>query len=149
MYDRILLATDGTVASENAESHAIDLADTHDATLHVLYVVDEDVYQAYSGDEYVDEAEGPEHGMEEVGEEAITAVREQASDAGVEVVDALRHGKPAETIVNYAEEADVDLLVLGTKRRPEEYRTLIGSTTDRVLRLSTRPAVVVKTETED
>ncbi|EMA38573.1 universal stress protein, partial [Halococcus hamelinensis] len=53
MYDRILLATDGTTASENAESHAIDLAATHDADLHALYVVDESVYTAYSGDEYV------------------------------------------------------------------------------------------------
>ncbi|QLC34859.1 universal stress protein (plasmid) [Halarchaeum sp. CBA1220] len=149
MYERILLATDGTVASENAESHAIELAAAHDATLHVLYVVDEDVYQAYSGDEYVDEAEGPEHGLAEHGREAIAAVREAAEDAGVEVVEALERGEPANTIVDYAEEADADVLVLGTKRRPDEYRALIGSITDRVLRLSTRPAVVVKTETAD
>lgn len=149
MYDRILLATDGTVASENAESHAIELADAHDATLHVLYVVDEDVYQAYSGDEYVDEAEGPEHGLEEHGRESIAAVREAAEEAGVDVVDALERGEPANAIVEYADAEDVDLLVLGTKRRPDEYRALIGSITDRVLRLSTRPAVVVKTETEE
>ncbi|GGL38153.1 universal stress protein UspA [Halarchaeum grantii] len=149
MYERILLATDGTVASENAESHAIELAAAHDATLHVLYVVDEDVYQAYSGDEYVDEAEGPEHGLAEHGGEAIAAVREAAGEAGVDVVEALERGEPANTIVDYAEEADADVLVLGTKRRPDEYRALIGSITDRVLRLSTRPAVVVKTETEE
>ncbi len=72
MYDRILLSTDGTVASEQAAAHALDLAATHDATLHVLYVVDEDVVTAYSGDEYVDEAEGPEHGLEELGEETLS-----------------------------------------------------------------------------
>jgi nucleotide-binding universal stress UspA family protein len=39
--------------------------------------------------------------------------------------------------------------VLGTKRRPEEYRALLGSVTDRVLRLTTRPATVIKTEVSE
>ncbi|GAB7095219.1 universal stress protein [Halolamina litorea] len=146
MYDDILLSTDGTVASEDATAHAIDLAREHGATLHVLYVVDESVVTAYSGDEYVDGAEGPEHGLEEIGEETLDAVRADASDVGVDVVGTIRHGDPAETIVEYADEADTDLLVLGTKRRSEEYRTLLGSVTDRVLRLTSRPAIVVKTE---
>jgi len=149
MYDRILLATDGTVASENATSHAIDLAAVHDATLHALYVVDEGVYTAYSGDEYVDEAEGPEHGLEEHGRETLAAVRATAAEAGVDVVDTLRHGDPVEAVVDYAEELDVDLIVLGTKSRPAEYRVLLGSVTDRVLRLTTRPVTVVKTEIEE
>lgn len=149
MYERILLSTDGTAASDEAESHAIALADATDAVLHVLYVIDEDVVNAYSGDEYVDEAEGPEHGLEELGEETLAGIRAEAADTGIEVVDVLRHGRPAETIVHYADESDVDLLVLGTKRRPEEYRTLLGSVTDRVLRLTTRPATVVKTEVSE
>lgn len=148
MYDRILLATDGTVASENAASHAVDLAAVHDATLHALYVVDESVYTAYSGDEYVDESEGPQHGLEEHGREALAEVRATAEEVGVEVVDALEYGDPAEAIVDYGEEGDADLIILGTKRRPAEYRVLLGSVTDRVLRLTTRPVTVVKTETE-
>ncbi|MFB6084185.1 MAG: universal stress protein [Halorientalis sp.] len=149
MYDRILLATDGTAASDDAEAHAVELAAAHDAVLHALYVVDENVVTAYSGDEYVDEREGPEHGLEEQGTERLEAIRADAADAGVEVVDEIRHGQPAETIVGYAEENDVDLLVLGTKRRPEEYRTLLGSVTDRVVRLTTRPTTVVKTEVSE
>ncbi len=149
MYDRILLSTDGTSASDEAESHAIDLAAAHDAVLHVLYVVDEDIVTAYSGDEYVDEAEGPEHGLEELGEETLTAIRGEADAAGVDVVEAVQHGRPAETIVEHADDTDADLIVLGTKRRPDEYRSLLGSVTDRVLRLATRPATVVKTEVSE
>jgi nucleotide-binding universal stress UspA family protein len=149
MYDRILLSTDGTVASAEAKSHAIELAAAHDAELHVLYVVDEDVVTAYSGDEYVDGAEGPEHGLEEIGEETLTEVRSEANEAGIDVVTVIRHGQPAETIVKHAADEDVDLLVLGTKHRPEAYRTLLGSVTDRVLRLTTRPATVVKTPVSD
>jgi len=149
MYDRILLPTDGTVASEQAEEDALKLAATHDAVLEVLYVVDDDVVNAYSGDEYVDEAEGPEHGLEEHGEETLADLRRRASAVGVDVETAMRHGQPAETIVAYADDTDADLLVLGTKRRPDEYRALLGSVTDRVLRLTTRPAVVVKTEVKE
>lgn len=149
MYDRILLSTDGSVASDAAEAHAIELAATHNATLHVLFVIDEGVVNAYSGDEYVDEAEGPEHGLEEIGEETLAAVRTAAADAGVETVEVMRQGEPADTIVDYADDEDIDMLVLGTKRRPEAYRTLLGSVTDRVLRLTSRPAAVVKTEVEE
>lgn len=149
MYDRILLSTDGTVASDEAESHAIELAAAHDTDLHALYVVDEDVVTAYSGDEYVDEAEGPEHGLEELGEETLTEIESRASDEGIDVETAMQHGQPAETIVEYADEQDADLLMLGTKRRPDEYRALLGSVTDRVLRLTTRPATVVKTEVSE
>jgi nucleotide-binding universal stress UspA family protein len=148
MYDTILLATNGGRASENAETHAIDLAVDHDATLHALFVVDESVYTAYSGDEYVDEAEGPEHGLEELGEETLDSVAARAEDAGVDAVTAMRYGQPAETIVEYADEENVALVVLGTQRRPAEYRSLLGSVTDRVLRLTERPATVVKTEVE-
>jgi nucleotide-binding universal stress UspA family protein len=146
MYDRILLSTDGTVASEAAETHALDLAAAHDAVLDVLYVVDEDVVTAYSGDEYVDEAEGPEHGLEEHGEETLSEIRNRALTAAVDVETTIQHGDPAETIVNYADESGADLLVLGTKHRPDEYRALLGSVTDRVLRLTTSPTIVVKTE---
>ncbi|ELZ00287.1 universal stress protein [Natrialba aegyptia] len=149
MYDQILLATDGTIASKNAESHAIELAEMHDATLHALFVVDESIYTAYSGDEYVDEAEGPEHGLEERGQEAIEEVRRSAADSEVEMIDAVKHGHPVETILEYGDRQDIDMVVLGTKHRPAEYRALLGSVTERVLRLTTRPTVVVKTEVDE
>ena len=148
MYDDILLATDGEVGSENATAHAIRLAALHDAMLHAIFVVDSDVYSAYSGDEYVDEREGPEHGLEEVGEDALAEVRTRAANHGVEVIEELRHGHPHEEIVEYADENDIDLIVLGTRRHPEEYRSLLGSVTDRVVRLADQAVTVVKTEVD-
>lgn len=149
MYDRILLATDGTIASKNASSHAIDLAAAHDAELHALYVVDESIYTAYSGDEYIDSAEGPEHGLTEHGRETLEIVSADAEDHSAEITTAIQHGDPIETITDYADEHDVNLIILGTKRRSAEYRALLGSVTDRVLRLTNRPALVVKTDTDD
>jgi nucleotide-binding universal stress UspA family protein len=149
MYDRVLLAIDGTVSSQNAETHAIKLAKEHDTNLRVLFVIDESVYTAYSGDEYMDGAEGPEHGFEEFGTEAIEQVQTRANEINVETKEALKHGHLVETILEYEDRNDVDIVVLGTKHRPAEYRAILGSVTDRVLRLTTRPTVVIKTEVEE
>jgi len=147
MYERILVATDGSPASENAVEHAVTLAEATGATLHALYVMDEDVYSAYSGDEYVGEHEGLESGLEEHGEKALAAVENAAGD-DVEIVTSLLRGEPADEILAYADEHDVDLVVVGTRERNEAYRNLIGSVTERVVRVASRPVTVVKTRVE-
>ncbi|MEF8819071.1 MAG: universal stress protein [Haloferacaceae archaeon] len=145
MYDEILVATDGGPASTDAIAHATELTAHHDARLHALHVVDSEVYEAYSGDEFVDGHEGPEHALEERGHDAVAAVAEAGAEQGVEVVGAVEHGVPEERIRAYAADNDVDLVVVGTRRRPDEYRSLLGSTTERVARLADRPVLVVKT----
>ena len=94
MYDSVLIPTDGGPGSEGAIDHAIDLAELCDATLHVLYVVDEEVYSAYAGDEYVDEREGLEHALEERGREAIDGVVDRIGEREIDVVEAILHGVP-------------------------------------------------------
>lgn len=65
------------------------------------------------------------------------------------MIEAVKHGHPVETILEYGDRQDIDMVVLGTKHRPAEYRALLGSVTERVLRLTTRPTVVVKTEVDE
>ena len=148
MYDRILLPTDGRPGAEGAGRHAVDLASACDATLYILYVVDEDIYTAYSGDEFVHEDEGAEAALEQAGQDAVEAVADLATDAGVEARTDLRHGTPHETIVDYADEVDASVIVLGTKSRDGAYRKLLGSVTDRVARLADQPVTIVKPDDE-
>ena len=145
MYDRILLPTDAADGTELAIEHTVAAAEHAGAELHLLYVVDSDVYSSYSGDEYVHEFEGLEAALEQVGEEALESAAEAAQEAGIETTTVVRHGAPHEQILDYAEEADVDLLVMGSKERSGDYRQLLGSVTDRVARLASRPVTIVKT----
>lgn len=145
MYDRILLPTDGSEGVDRAVDHAIDAADRYDATLHVLFVVDSDIVNAYPGDEYVHEAEGAEATLEDLGEEAVESVAERAAEADVETVTAVIHGTPHEEILRYVNEQDIDLTVIGSKNRPGDYRRMLGSVTERVSRMSTAPVSIVKT----
>jgi nucleotide-binding universal stress UspA family protein len=149
MYDRILLPTDTSAGSDRAIEHAIDAAERYDAELHVLYVVDTDTYNSYSGDEYVHEFEGLESALEQAGEEAVEEILETASDAGIEAEGVVDHGVPHEEILAYAESADTGLIVIGSKNRSGEYRRLLGSVAERVTRMAERPVTVVKTPVEE
>ncbi|MEF8812345.1 MAG: universal stress protein [Halovenus sp.] len=149
MSERILLPTDGERGADRAVEYALELGATLDATIHALFVVDETVYTAYSGDEFVQEHEGPQAALEAEGEEALSSLVEAGRDAGVDVETTMRYGRPEEEIVAAAEEIDADLLVMGSKTRPGDYRQLLGSVSERVLRLTDRPVTVVKTPEDE
>jgi nucleotide-binding universal stress UspA family protein len=148
MYDRLLLPIDTSAGVDQAIEHAIDAAQRYEATLHLLFVVDTDTYSSYTGDEYVHEFEGLEDALEQAGEDAIESTRTRATEAGVETVTVVRHGVPHEEILRYADDADIGLLVIGSKHRSSEYRRLLGSVAERVVRMGERPVTVVKTPVE-
>ena len=149
MYERILLSTDGTTGSNRATRHAIGLAAAHDATLYALFVIDEDIYQAYGGDEYVHDREGLESGLKQRGTDVLDEVGRMGAEEGVEVVTLLERGVPHREILVTSDEVDADVIVLGTEERPGEYRQLLGSVTERVARRASRPVSIVKTPAED
>ncbi len=149
MYDRLLLPTDSSPGVDRAIDHAIDAASRYDAELHVLYVVDADAYSSYPGDEYVHELEGLERALEQTGRDAVEAITSQADAAGLSTVTSIRHGVPHEEILEYTTDADIDIVVIGSKHRSSEYRQLLGSVAERVAHISDRPVTIVKTPVDD
>ncbi|MFP4189292.1 MAG: universal stress protein [Halobacteriales archaeon] len=147
MYDTVLFPTDGERSSEEAAADAVELASLHDATLHVLHVVDEATVEvlAEAGDMSRDEVQGS---LEDEGNTAVEAVADEARDAGVDAESEVAHGKPDDVIVERADELDADVIVMGTEEQPSEYRDLLGSVTESVLRKTMARVLVVKTEAE-
>lgn len=141
MYDKILVPTDGSSGVERAVSHAVDLAATHGATVHALYVVNTASYSSMPMEtswEHIREMLGEE------GENALERVRELAGDADVPVETIITDGSPSKEIVNYAEEEDCDLIVMGTHGRGGIDRLLLGSVAERVVRSSRVPVLTVR-----
>ena len=62
---------------------------------------------------------------------------------------ALRLGDPARTILEDAEEHDVDLIILGKRRHSRLERLFLGSVAADVLRETTRPTLFVPIEAEE
>jgi len=153
MYDTILVPTDGSDTANVAVEHAVDVAANYGATVHALYVVDPD-WLAYSlGSEQLDRIRQGNFGeMEDVeadAAEATEVVAEAARDRDVEVVEAVRGGTPHEIITSYADTEGVDLIVIGSHGRSGVRRALLGSVTERVLRSSHIPTLVVDEQREE
>jgi nucleotide-binding universal stress UspA family protein len=137
MYQHVLVPTDGSEGTRAAVERAVDLANRYDAALHTLYVVDTTV----GPDPAVS---GTFEALEAAGRDAIEAVIEFASDRGVETVEAsVGRGPPHRAILDYVDEQDVDLVVMGTHGRTGAERYLLGSVTEKVLRLSRVPVLTV------
>ena len=147
MYDRMLVPTDGSDVAELAVDQAVDLAERYGATLHALYVVDVDAVNLGLGTEQVDRIRQGKFGeMEELkakADAATGAVADAARERGVEVVEEVRVGRPHRVIADYADEADIDLIAMGSHGRAGVSRVLLGSVTERVLRSTDRPVLVV------
>lgn len=172
MYDNILYPTDGSEGAEAVMDHARDLASQYDATLHVLFVIDaEHVTSGMvprhergehgEGESRVtgmmkrdEETAGAGHMsrnedgylevLEERGHELTNAVASELADDGIDTVAAVREGEPYQVITEYAEEEDIDLIMMGTHGRRGLQRRLIGSVTEKVIRISERPVMTVR-----
>ena len=140
MYDAILFPTDGSEGANEALSHALALAETFDATLHVLYVADSNRDSVtVVGNDVVD-------ALEDEGESVVADVVERARTAGVDTVDEVVQGAPHRTIVDYADERDVDVIVMATHGREGLDRYLLGSVTEKVVRTTPVPVLTVRME---
>jgi nucleotide-binding universal stress UspA family protein len=139
MYDRILVPTDGGTATRAAATHAIDVADKYDATVHALYVV---------GTDRLEQSGTSRGDLEAEGREATEAIAERAGDEGVEFVTAVEEGRPSDRIFEYVDDNDVDLVVMGTHGRTGVGRVLLGSVAERVIRRSDVPVMAVRASGE-
>jgi nucleotide-binding universal stress UspA family protein len=136
-YERILVPTDGSDPSETALDHALDIAGRYGATVDALFVVDESYPAAMHYDMVVEEEENE-------GERALNAAAAAAEEGDVPLERHLRRGKPHEEIVDAADRYGTDLIVMGTHGRTGLDRfASTGSVTERVVRFTTVPTLVV------
>ncbi|CAI50660.1 UspA domain protein [Natronomonas pharaonis DSM 2160] len=147
MYERILIPTDGSKVAKAAVDQAVDIAEKYDAEVHALYVADTDAISYSLGTEQVDRIrQGNFEGMTELREEAKAAtgyVAEQAAEHGLESVEHHAGGQPHRLISSYAEDHGIDLVVMGSHGRSGVRRALLGSVTERTLRSTHVPVLVV------
>lgn len=132
--DDVLLATDGWSGSRAATDHAIGIADACDAGLHALYAVDVST-----------DVPEQRNAFEEHGEQTTTAVADRAGDRGVETRRTVASGSPAEVVLDYVDDEDVDLLVMGTESKTNLERLVVGSVSQRVVPKAGVPVLTVRT----
>jgi nucleotide-binding universal stress UspA family protein len=145
MFKHILLATDGSAASEHAAKLAVGMAQTHGARLTVLYVVDPYPYLGIG--------ESNPLGFQAY----MAAAHEDAAQAHARVValceDGIKldlHARMVEDmtasagIVHTAKDEGADLIIVGSHGRTGLTRLMLGSVAAKVLAEATVPVMVVR-----
>lgn len=137
MIETVAIATDGSESVGRSVRTALDLADRFDADVHALSVIDESEIDS-APDRLRSDLEAA---LEADAEQAVAAVAERADRP---VTTAVRTGRPADAITEYAREADVDVVATGTRGRHGEHRFLVGSVAERVVRTCPVPVLTVR-----
>lgn len=148
MTKHILVPIDGSPLSRRALRHALE--EFPDASITVFHVVDmfEPGYGAYPDfetsyeplmgtDEWYERAE-------EVSEELFADARQLAEDYDREIATTSEIGDPKRIIVDYADEEDVDHIVIGAHGRTEEKRPVFGTIAEMVARRATVPVTLIR-----
>jgi nucleotide-binding universal stress UspA family protein len=146
MFKHILLATDGSAASAHAAALAVGLARTHGAKLTAIYVIDPYPYMMmgevnpYGLQAYMSAAQ-------EVAAQAHAAVAVLCQQGGTPVEMAARlieNVTAASGILQSAQEANADLVVIGSHGRSGIMRLMLGSVAARVVAESKVPVLVTR-----
>jgi nucleotide-binding universal stress UspA family protein len=163
-FTHMLVPTDFSEPATHAFRYAIEEATVHQAKVTLLHVLPPrsgtDVYYVSGSpepprQESLDPAVGGRLGAQSAAqptvvrsdpnEEALTRLRDLVPDSfrgtwDVEVAD----GQPADTIVRFARERRVDLIVMGTHGRGGLQHMLLGSVAEKVVRLAGCPVLTVR-----
>lgn len=137
MYDDILLPVAPGGEADDAIPHAASLAERYDATVHVLS----------AADTAVDTLAGPRTGvfsdrLAEAAEERVETVTAELESRGVETVGSVVRGEPLDVIENAIDDG-ADIVVMPSHTRRGIRRLLLGSVTEKVVRVASVPVVTV------
>lgn len=141
LYRKILIATDGSAQTKKAVEHAIELARLMNAKLYIVYVVDSIAFVTIPLDM---RSESMYEALRKDGLDVTNGVVDAASEKGVDAETVVLEGNPAEEIVDFAKNNEIDLIVLGTLGRSGLEHFLLGSVAEKVARTSPVPVMIVR-----
>jgi nucleotide-binding universal stress UspA family protein len=147
MYQRILVATDGSTLSKKAVTSAIDLAALANAELIALKVIPRYPQSYFEGGLALQAAEVSrvEKQWAEEGQAVVDAVKDAALAKGV-VATALtvKSDFVSDAVIAAAKKHKCDLIVMASHGRRGIKRLLLGSETQQVLTHSHVPVLVLR-----
>jgi nucleotide-binding universal stress UspA family protein len=139
---RILIATDGSETANEAAAFGMEMVGCSGAKIYAIYVIDTTPYRSVSLDkiwstEILDE-------FERVGHEATSYVERIGKSVGVEVESRVLKGHPAEKIINFAEDNNIDMIIIGSLGKGGYERFVLGSVSEKVVNHAKVPVLVVR-----
>lgn len=140
-YEKIIIAVDGSKASEKAFNKSVEMAKANDATLILAHIVDTRTFAtAEAYDKSLSER------AQKYAEDLLNEYVENAKEAGVKNVElVIKYGSPKVAIAKeIAPENDADLIVVGATGLNAVERFLIGSVSESVARYSKCDVLIIR-----
>jgi nucleotide-binding universal stress UspA family protein len=147
MYQKILVATDGSTLSKKAVTHAIALAALANAELVVIKVVARYPQSYFEGGLALQAAEVSriEKQWTEAAQGVVDAVKKTAEAKGVKArAITVKSDLVSDAIIAAARKQKCDLIVMASHGRRGVKRLLLGSETQQVLTHSQVPVLVLR-----
>ncbi|MFC6961069.1 universal stress protein [Halocatena marina] len=147
MYHEILIPIDSR-GTAGPIARAFDLARMCDGTVHVLHVIDTSPEPDALDS---DERDALRRHSEKRGRSATVRVQELAAELGLKTKREVREGVPYQSVLAYAEENAIDVIVMGTRAHDQAgtQQSRVGSTTERVVTLAGVPVLTTRPTEEN
>ncbi len=143
MFEKILVATDGSEHGSRAAKVALELGKISGGKVTAIYVADTDRTSHLPDDMLLFSIR--ELLLKE-GKEVMKEVEKQAKDAGVTFEGLVLEGNPGSEIIGYAENAGMDIIIMGAVGRTGLDKFLLGSVAEKVVRNSKIPVLTIPRE---
>ena len=154
-FKKIMIATDGSTCSMLAADKGIELALLSRGTVYAIYVVSTAYlsplnrdYFSFAGlnPYYEPMYETMHETMIKQGQQAVDYVKSLGKTNGINVEPVLLEGNPSEELIRYAEEEQMDIIIMGTIGKKGLDRLLLGSVTGNLVHHSKVPVMVIREE---
>ncbi len=164
--ERICVPTDFSPAADHAVHYAAALAQAHGAALHLLHVIehagplvhhpdftgDGEVARSYFNklEKVAAQADDSEESLPEMIKSLKSSTLNQIESVGnewwesLEVHRDIRYGHAVKEINHYVEHFEIDLVIIGTHGHSKLASMLLGSVTERVVKLCSCPVTVIR-----
>lgn len=147
MYQRILVASDGSPLSKKAVSSAISLAVTCGAELIALKVVPRYPQSYFEGSigMSAEDSKRVEAGWMEESQRIVDTIKKSGESKGLKVKALLvKSDMVSDALISTAKKHKADLIVMASHGRKGVKRLLLGSETQQVLTHSEIPVLVLR-----
>ncbi len=141
VFTNILIALDGSEASQRALSRAVDEAKVWNARLQAIYVVETGLFSSLPPDNTV---EIMYRVLEKEGKAVLEKAKKFAAANGVTITTHMKQGHAGSEIVTLAEQEKSDLIMVGSHGKSNTDRLLIGSVSTFVVTHSKVTTMVVR-----
>lgn len=144
MYRKVVVPLDGSVLAESVLSHVAELIRDRGSQVYLLSITP--MMKAVIPPFLDLHLRGEErHPAEEELRQYLQAVAQQLDQLATDVQINVRSGRPADEILTFVDEVGADLVAMSAHGRSGIGRWVFGSVTDRVLRATKCPVLLVRT----